>query len=250
MSAFKRRHFRLRFWPTAITLVALLVLIGMGSWQVARLEWKTALIAQIQARSGAAPLDLPSDLSDPALEYTPVRLQGRFLHDQELYTSARIHKGKAGLHIVTPLRLDDGRAVLVNRGWVPATKKDPAARPAGQVQGRVAVEGLIRRGGWGGSPMFRPANQPDDNLWLWMDLPAMAARAGLERAEIQVYVAAGPVPIPGGYPIGGQTRLNFANNHLQYAITWYALAAILLAIYLLHQSRPPEKGPDHDSPRP
>ena len=73
-----------------------------------------------------------------------------------------------------------------------------------------------------------------------MDLPAMAAQASLTRAETRIYVASGSAPTPGGYPIGGQTRLNLANNHLQYTITWYALAAILLTIYLLHLCRPPK----------
>jgi len=219
----------------------------MGTWQLERLEWKQALIAEMQVRGATAPVRLPGDLSDPALEYTPVRLHGRFLHGKELYVSSRTHKGKVGLHIVTPLRLDDGRTILVNRGWVPPAKKDPVARAAGQLKGPVMVEGVIRQGGWGGSAMFRPANQPDDNLWLWMDLPAMAARAGLEDAETRIYVASGPAPNPGGFPLGGDTHPALVNHHLQYAITWYALAAILLVIYLLHQSRPPAKGSSHES---
>ncbi len=241
-----QRRLRPGFWPTAITLAALSILLGLGAWQLLRLEWKTALIAEIQARGAAAPLALPAEISGPALDYTPVRLRGVFLHGKERHVAARTHKGKIGLHIVTPLRLDDGRTVLVNRGWVPLAKQDPAARPAGQLDGDVMVEGLIRKGGWGGSALFRPANQPEENIWLWMDLAAMAGSVSLERAETRVYVAAGPAPNPGGYPIGGQTRLKFANNHLQYAITWFALAAILLAIYILHLCRPP-KDKRHDS---
>ena len=135
----------------------------------------------------------------------------------------------------------------IDRGWVPPKRKDPATRAASQFEGDIFVEGVIRRGGWGGSALFRPENQPDDNLWLWMDLAAMAAHAGLERAVTQVYMASGPAPNPGGYPIGGQARLALDNNHLQYAITWYTLAGVLLVIYFLHQSRPPAKGPEHDS---
>ncbi len=246
MGASERRRFRPGFWPTAVTLAALSVLIGLGTWQLQRLEWKSALIAEMQARGVAAPIALPADPSDPSLEYTPVRLIGQFLHEKELHVPARTHNGKVGLHIVTPLRLDDGRTVFVNRGWVPPAKQDPATRAAGQVEGLVTLDGAIRRGGWGGMETFRPANQPDDNLWLWMDLPAMAAHAGLKGAETRVYVAAGPAANPGGYPIGAPTRLDVSNNHLQYAIIWYALAAALLVIYLLHQRRPP-KDMSHES---
>ena len=241
-----QRRFRPRFWPSVATLAALAILIGLGTWQLDRLAWKEDLIAEMQARSAAAPMPLPRDLADPALAYRKVRLRGQFLHDKELYLGARTHGGRAGLHIVTPMRLEDGRTLLVDRGWVPPERKDPASRAEGRMPGPLVLEGVIRRGGWGGMEMFRPENQPEENLWLWLDLPAMAARAGLSGAVTAAYVAAGPAPNPGGYPIGGQTRIELANNHLQYAITWYALAAALLVIYVLHQSRPPES-PDHDS---
>jgi len=238
MTAPLRRKFQPRFWPSLAALIALAVLLGLGTWQMQRLDWKAALIAEMQARGAAAAIELPRDLSAPDLEYRKVRLRGTFLHDRELYLSSRTNKGKVGLHVVTPMRLDDGRIILVDRGWVPPEKKDPAARAEGQVAGPVALEGVLRRGGWGGSTWFQPANQHEENLWLWLDLPAMAARAGVPGAETAAYVAAHLAEIPGGYPLGGTARVDLSNNHLQYAITWYALAAILLVIYVLHQSRP------------
>ena len=243
-----QRRFRPRFWPSVVTLAMLAALLGLGTWQLQRLAWKEALIAEMQARTAAAPMPLPRDLGDPALAYRRVVLRGAFLHEGELYLGARTHKGKAGFHVVTPLRLEDGRTVLVDRGWVPPERKAPASRAEGQAPGMLSLEGVIRRGGWGGMEAFRPENQPGDKLWLWLDLPAMAARAGLSDAVTAVYVAAGPAANPGGYPIGGQTRVDLANNHLQYAITWYTLAAALIVIYLLHQSRPTES-PD-GNPRP
>jgi surfeit locus 1 family protein len=233
-----RRRFQPRLWPSLAALSALAILLGLGTWQVQRLDWKAALIAEMQARGAAQAIDLPRDLSVPDLEYRKVRLRGTFLHDRELYLSSRTNKGKVGLHVVTPMHLDNGRTILVDRGWVPPERKDPAARAEGQVAGPVALEGVLRRGGWGGSAWFQPANQPAENLWLWLDLPAMAARAGVPEAETAAYVAAGPAENPGVYPIGGTARVDLSNNHLQYAITWYALAAILLVIYVLHQSRP------------
>lgn len=236
------RRFRPHLWPTVTVAVAVAVLIGLGTWQLQRLQWKERLIDDLAERTGAAATPLPEDLTDPeALAYRPVRLAGRFLHDQEMYLAARSYRGQAGSHVVTPLVLDDGRTILVDRGWVPPNRIDPTARRAGQVQGAVTVEGLLRPGGWRGSPMFKPTNQPDQRLWVWPDLPEMATKAGLEQAVQTVYVAADAEANPGGYPIGGQTQVTLSNNHLQYALTWYALAVVLLVIYLLHQSSPADE---------
>jgi surfeit locus 1 family protein len=243
--AFARRRFRPHFWPTAVTLVALAILLGLGTWQVQRLHWKEGLIADMTSRMAAPPIPLPRDLSDPALEYRPVRLTGRFLNGKELYVAARTHNGQPGLHVVTPMRLDDGRTVLVDRGWVPPERQFSVTRSKGEIDGTVTVDGVIRRGGWHGMEMFRPANDPAHNQWLWFDLPEMAAYDGLVNVVSRVYVAAGPAKVPGGYPIGEPTRVNLVNHHLQYAITWYALAVALLVIYVLHQSRPvAEESPD------
>lgn len=246
MARIARRRFRPRLGASVAAFVGLAVLVGLGTWQIQRLHWKEALIADMAARIAAAPVALPANLVDAAaLAYVPVRLEGRFLHDKEMYLGARTYRGTVGFHVVTPLILDDGRAVLVDRGWVPPARKAPDTRPESQPPGPVVVDGLIRLGGWRGAAMFRPANEPARNLWLWPDLPAMAAWAGLERPVTQVYVAAGPAPNPGGPPIGGQTRIELRNDHLLYAVTWYALAVALLVIYVLHQSRPmaAEEGP-------
>lgn len=233
------RRFRPSLWPTLAALLACALLVALGAWQLQRLQWKERLIDQLAERTSAAPMPLPDDLSDPeALAYRPVRLNGRFLHDRELYLVGRTYRGQAGSHVVTPMALDDGRTILVDRGWVPPERRDSATRPAGQVDGVVTVDGLLRPGGWRGSAAFKPTNQPDERLWVWPDLPEMTAKAGLQRAVETLYVAAGAEANPGGYPIGGQTQVTLRNDHLQYAITWYALAVVLLVIYLLHQSTP------------
>lgn len=238
MTLFGRR-FEPRWAPSLAALLGVLVLLGLGTWQLERLEWKEALIAEYLARRAAPPVALPDPIGDPAaLDNRRVRLVGRFLHDRELYLGARSYKDEVGFHVVTPFRLDDGRAVLVDRGWVPAARRDPARRAAGQVAGTIALSGVARLGGWRGNALFRPANDPERNDWLWYDLPAIAARAGLENAVTSVYVAADPGAGPGDLPIAVAPQVNLRNEHLGYAITWYALAAALVVIYLLHQSRP------------
>jgi len=232
-----RGRFRPRLWPTLAALTMLAVLVGLGTWQMQRLAEKRALIAELAARAAQAPAELPATIADPAaLEFAPVRLHGHFLHDRELFVGARVYKGEAGFHVVTPFVLADGRAVLVDRGWVPGAQQAPETRTAGQIAGTVTVDGILRTGGWRGSDLFRPANSPQENLWLWMDLPAMAAHANIANAVTSFYVAAGAAATPGGLPVGGLGLPEVRNNHFGYAMTWYALAVVLLVITVMQQS--------------
>lgn len=236
------RRFRPTLWPSLFTLVALAVLIALGVWQLERLEWKQDLIHERQSRSQVSAVGLPEDLAGPGgLAFRNVRLRGRFLHDSEFYLAARTRNGQVGLHVVTPFALDDGRVVLVDRGWIPDGRRDPATRPEGQLPGELELTGLVRLPGWAGYSWLRPDNQPDDNLWFWVDPAAMAAAAGLDPVVApvvaQVYLDAGPADNPGGWPVGGQTRLDLPNDHLQYALTWFALALSLAVIYVLYHLR-------------
>ena len=230
-----------RLWAALAVTSAFVVLIGLGVWQLQRLEWKEALIAERVAQSELPPTALPARLApDDQLDYRRVTLRGHFLHDRELYLDGRTHKRQVGLHVVTPLVLEDGRTLLIDRGWAPKTARDPATRAAGQLAGEVTLEGALKRGGWGGLELFRPANQPADNIWLWADLPAMVAAADVENPITEVYLIAGPAPIPGGLPIGRAIDVDLPNNHLGYALTWFALAGALLviaALAMLQRSR-------------
>ena len=226
--------FRPTFWPTLLTVSMLAVLVGLGTWQLQRLEWKTQLIAERDAGLAAAALSLPADDGQlAALEFRKVTARGRFLHDRELYVGSRTNHGKAGYHVLTPLQVEDGTVLLVNRGWVPLDRHDPASRPDGQVPDAVTVIGILRvnaHAGW-----LTPENQPADNLWFSYDLPAMARATGqpLRPAILEADAA----DIPGGLPVGGQFRAEIPNRHLEYALTWYALAAVLVVIYIVYHRR-------------
>jgi surfeit locus 1 family protein len=230
--------FRPAFWPTLISGCALLVLIGLGTWQVERLAWKRGVIAERHAALEAPPVPLPADLDAARrLEFRAVRLRGEFLNDKELYLAATNDIGSVGKHVFTPFRLPDGRVILVNRGYVTDARKDPATRVAGQLAGPVEIEGRIRLAPEGKPHWFVPDNRPDLNFWFYPDVAAMARAAGVAEM-LAFYVDAGPAPNPGGWPKGGVTRLdNIPNNHLQYAITWYALALALAAVYVIYHLR-------------
>jgi surfeit locus 1 family protein len=223
--------------PGAFALAALALLIGLGVWQLERLEWKNALIAQVNDRVRAPAVPLPPESAwkavGPADEYRRVTATGTLRHDREalLYTVEPEDRRPAGpgYWVLTPLVLSDGSSVIVNRGFVPLDRKDSATRREGQAAGRVTVTGLLRlpeEKRW-----FAPANDPGKGAWYRRDPAEIAAALGLARAAPFV-IDADAAPNPGGLPAGGRTRLVFSNNHLQYAVTWFGLALALVGVFV------------------
>jgi len=229
--------FRPLFWPTLFTAPAVLLLLALGFWQVERLFWKQDLIAQRQAAVAAPPVAAPRSLEEAhGMEFRHVTDEGLFLHDKEIFLGATSEAGRQGYQVLTPLLEPGGRAVFVNRGFIPAELKDPAKRAAGQITDTVRVQGLLRLPPAEKPAWFLPDNRPDLNYWFWVDLPEMSAADRLDRVA-PFYIDADATPNPGGWPKGGVTRLVLPNDHLQYAITWFSLAVALIVIYVLFHRR-------------
>jgi surfeit locus 1 family protein len=218
-------------WPTAASLLGLVVLVGLGTWQLDRLAWKRDLIALREAQLAAPSEPLPASAEDwRSWDFRPVAVHGAFRHDlEQLFWVAAID-GQVGHHVLTPLVRQGGAAVLVDRGWVPADRAHPADRREGQIAGPVEVSGIVRYRGDDRPGWFTPDNQSMEHRWYWYDLPALEDALGLEL--LPVVIEADATPNPGGLPIGGQTRVELPDNHLQYAITWYGLAAGLFVIWI------------------
>lgn len=227
-SGFRRDHV-----PALFAAFTFLVCVGLGVWQLDRLAWKRGLIAERQTASQSAPVAVPRSLAQArGIEFRPVAIEGVLLHDKEIFLGATAATGgKPGFQVLTPLRERDGRIVFVNRGFVPSELKDSAKRAAGQLSGTVRVAGLLRlpkgRPNW-----MVPDNRPDLNYWFWVDLPAMAAAAGLSEVA-PFYIDADATANPGGWPKGGVTPIYLPNDHLQYALTWFSLAAAAAVIYFV-----------------
>ncbi len=207
---------------------ALAVLLALGTWQMARRAEKHALIDRIVAQLQAPPVALPDRVADPAaFDYRRVSVRGHFLHDKELLLSSRTRRGIAGYHVVTPLKREGASVVLVDRGWVPRELAAPARRAPGRVAGIVSVTGIARVPTRHG--LFTPANDPARGFWLIADPAAMALATGIGPVP-GLIIEADATPNPGGYPKGTAPVVGLADNHLQYALTWYSLALVLLAV--------------------
>lgn len=225
---------RRRLFAAALVVLSV-AFAALGVWQLERRAWKLDLIARVEARVHAAPRPLETLSGLGAGDaYTRVRVSGTFDHGRETLTQALTERG-AGWWVLTPLRTPAG-VVLVNRGFVPAERRDPAARAAGQPAGVVTVTGLVRASEPGGG--FLRRNDPAAGRWYSRDVAAIAAAKGLGPTS-PVFIDADATPNPGGYPVGGLTVVTFRNAHLAYALTWFALCAMSLGgAFLVLWSRP------------
>ncbi len=239
------RPFQPRLGTSIAALVMFLILIGLGTWQVVRLEWKQGLIDERQARWSAPATALPQDLSDEAaLLHRRVMVEGRYRHDRELYLPGRSYKGSAGVGVVTPFEMTDGRGLLVYRGWIPTSRQDPATRSESNPEGTIQIEGVLLPGGWQGSDWVEPGNNAAGNVWFFIDPADMAKTAGLANPIIPLYLGLYRADQEASLPFTPPPPMEMRNDHLQYAITWYALAVALVVIFFvfsLGSKRPEEE---------
>ena len=225
---------RLRF--AALMTLLLLLCTGftaLGIWQIERRAWKLDLIAKVDARVAAPPAAAPGPANWPGISferdaYRHVVATGRFVTGRQTFVQAVTARGP-GYWVITPLRTDRGFTLLVNRGFVP-DEHGPVPAPTG----RQDVIGLLRLSEPGGG--FLQANDPARDAWHSRDVTAIAAARRLGR--VAPYFIDQAADTSGTPPIGGLTVIHFHNNHLIYAITWFALAALsVAAVGLLLQRR-------------
>ncbi len=210
-------------------LFTFIVLLALGQWQVERRAWKLGLIERVQERVHASPVAPPPRERWPEVdasndEYRRVVLSGTWLDEKATWVQATTDLG-SGYWLLMPLRTANGDLVFVNRGFVAQRVKPPAATSL------VQVTGLLRISEPGGR--FPRRNDPAQDRWYSRELPAIAARRGLQSVAPYFVDAEASASPAAGAPVGGLTVLHFNNNHLVYAITWYALAGMVLVAAVL-----------------
>ena len=214
--------------PVLFGLIGAAILVGLGVWQVQRLDWKEAVLAEIEAKIAADPVALPAAPDPQEQKYLPVQVTGQFGEGALRVLVSRKRVG-AGHLIISPFTTQSGRTILVDRGFL-KLDNTLAAPPPGQ----VTISGNLH---W---PDDRNSSTPDNdvagNIWFARDIAQMAGVLETEpvllvtRDMSQPDGALTPLPVDtSGIP----------NDHLQYAVTWFSLAAIWLAMtgYYIHRSR-------------
>lgn len=232
--------------PLIFVLVSVAGLIWLGTWQLERLHWKEGLIAELESKLSAKPTDLPprerwARLPAAENEFRRVAFPAEFLPGEEalVYSSGSLLRPDAkgpGYWVFSPARLLGGSVVVVNRGFVPEGKQDPKTRAEGVPKGVIEIVGAMRWPGARGE--FTPADEPAKNLWFARDIASMAAEKKWGTVA-PFYVDQEAPPALGGFPKVGPLTPSLPNSHLQYAVTWYGLALVVLisALFFLRARR-------------
>ncbi len=225
--------------PTVATLCGVALLANLGFWQLRRLEEKTVLLDKIEARTHQPPLALANaaawlGLVPETVDYVRAQASGTFLHEDEALVFEPAAKGATGIatkgfSVLTPLKLDDGSIIIVDRGFVPEDLGPSPKRAAAQLKGKVTVSGALRTAQRRG--VFTPDDKPEAAIWYTRDPTAIARAFHLDHVA-PFYLEADATPNPGGWPKGGDSQITIPNRHLEYALTWFGLAATLICFYL------------------
>ena len=230
------------FWLFSVgALVALVVLVSLGNWQVQRLAWKEQLIADVTERVASAPVPAPgpgqwANVSRDSHVYRPVTLTGTYDHTREVHVWFALGKpqggplGGPGYMILTRFISEEGWEVIVNRGFVPEGLKSPEDRAQTHVEGPQTITGLMRFDepkNWNS-----PQADKEKNVWIVRQVDEMAQFLAMPQEHTAPYwIDLTEGQGIDGLPQGGETRVVFTNNHLQYALTWFGLAVVLVVVF-------------------
>ncbi|MDG4720221.1 MULTISPECIES: SURF1 family protein [Thalassospira] len=241
---------------TRIVVLALAAILfsgffALGYWQIERRAWKLDLIERIDARVHGDAVEAPTradwdNVSRTRDEYRKVHVTGTYRNDLESQVYTATDYG-AGYWVLTPLVRGDGTIVMINRGFVPTERREPASRTDGMVEGEVTVTGLLRMDEPVGT--FMRDNVPSEERWYSRDVRAMATKRGLNADDVAPYFIDGSgAQNTAKLPIGGLTKISFPNNHMSYALTWFGMAALTLvaAWVVLRPRRRKAVGDDTD----
>ncbi|WP_017999806.1 SURF1 family protein [Paracoccus sp. N5] len=201
-------------FPLIVGVVGCAILISLGLWQLRRLDWKEGMIAQIESRIHGQPVPLPAAV-DPSMKYMPVLVSGRTTGGEIDVLSGTRESG-GGYQVVSGFVLDDGRRILVDRGFVDQDhKRDPRPPVALQIAGNLH---------WPqehGSAT--PAPNLSENIWFARDVPAMAAQLGTEPVLVVAAEVRGDAQGVAPMPVAVE---GIPNNHLGYAVQWFMFAVV------------------------
>ncbi|MCI5049392.1 MAG: SURF1 family protein [Rickettsiales bacterium] len=220
--------------PLLISLTGFVLMMVLGAWQVQRLMWKEALIAEIEHAVAQTPLSKipPADQIEEKRFYS-VKLTGNYMAEHQLHIAARYFLSQLGYHILVPFKVTGDDPVLVNVGWIPAKQKDSFTLEL--PKGKTTITAQIRTSNERNP--FTPENQPEKNIWFGRDAVDMGTYIDLDAQPFTLDLLGeqdfNQLPVP------SKGIVNLRNDHLGYAITWFSVGFGILVIFILYHRKPP-----------
>lgn len=215
--------------PTVAVAIGIAILLGLGFWQLQRLGWKNEMNASRLVASVSPPIVVTDNLPPRAADFTRLRVRGEFAQDKRAFVLARTVRGEFGYHLLMPLKIASGEFLLVDTGWVPdSLKGERLGAKNGTIEGYTRV-GLPKKN------FFVPNNDPKSGFWSHIDVAQIAE--AMEIAAAPYYLQAVKITpttgAVGDYPLPQPPQITLRNEHLQYALTWFAMAVALLGVFLV-----------------
>ena len=226
--------FRPFFWPTLFTIISLLILIFLGTWQVYRLIWKNSLISNYLYKFNNEIIKYDKSFSFiDEFEYRRINIKGRFINEKEILIIGKTFEGNVGFHLITPFITKEEKLLLINRGWISEKLKLRSSRSFSLIEEDIVIDGIIRRPQKKG--YFVPENDPIGNFWFTIKPYQIEKALKLESFDLEKKFYVDVIRDKGKLklPIGVSGSPNFRNQHLTYAFTWYSLAITLIIVYFV-----------------
>ena len=198
------------------------IFCALGTWQLYRLQWKLELISEITFGLDSRPIEYSNSIKK---NYQRVSVKGKFNFDNQIYLYSLNDNGKPGYDVVTPFRTNKNENVLINRGWIKKElKNNPIINSNEGLEQKIV--GLLRK--IYKPNIFKPDNDLKNNIWFSINLEDLKVTSGERFNEFVIFLEDNQAKTP----IPRKISIDVPNNHLKYAITWYAISISIIFYYL------------------
>ncbi len=203
-------------------IIFVTIFCALGTWQLYRLQWKLELISEITFGLDSSPIEYSNSIKK---NYQRVSAKGKFNFDEQIYLYSLNDNGKPGYDVITPFRTNKNENVLVNRGWI---KKELKNNPIinKNIEDEQKIIGLLRK--IYKPNIFKPDNDLKNNIWFSINLEDLKVTSGERFNEFVIFLEDNQAKTP----IPRKISIDVPNNHLKYAITWYAISISIIFYYL------------------
>ena len=212
-----------KFLFSVFIIFFIFVFIGLGTWQIIRLNWKNNLILEIENSLKNPPVELAESNKENFLK---IKTSGSIDFDKQIYLYNLNESGTPGFEVINPITIGDEN-FLINRGWIPFEKKGTQEI---NVFDQKNIIGTLKL--QGRKNIFKPDNDLDENYWFSLNREDILKFTGKNFSKYIIY-------LDGNYQLPRPKKItaNISNNHQKYAITWFSLALSILLLYLYFRKK-------------